>query len=151
MLETALILEHENCFRCRDRKKKSCTESRKSLENVVEVMSSFFFFFFEMPLGPSWVSHSFWLNIWEWWRPLDKFHGFASPKVECRRSMGGQPICWAGTAAHRKRRMFVIERHDMWETKQKQAVVITCSDVLATSNQMEAGRWCLHQWCDLPC
>lgn len=44
------------------------------------------------------ILHPFWQNIWEWWRPLDRLHGLASLKVECQRSLGGQPICQSGTA-----------------------------------------------------
>lgn len=40
----------------------------------------------------------FWQNMWEWWRPLDRIHGLASQKVECQRSVSGQPICRSGSA-----------------------------------------------------
>lgn len=72
------------------------------------------------------VLHPFWQNIWEWWRPLERIHGLASLKVECQRSLGGQPICQSGTATYSTDWMLVIEWHVSWVSKQRQAVFIAC-------------------------
>ncbi len=77
--------------------------------------------------------HPFWQNIWEWWRPLDRIHGLASLKVECQRSLGGQPICRSGAATYSTGWMLVIEWHVSWVSKQRQAVSIAYSDVYTTS------------------
>lgn len=71
----------------------------------------------------------FWQNIWEWWRPLDRIHGLASLKVECQRSLGRQPICRSGTGTYSTDWVLVIGWHVPWVSKQKQAVLIACSDV----------------------